>query len=50
MAGEQALENLAFGDDNVGYCIFGVSMLLIGFLCIAVLALHRSKPNYLSLG
>jgi hypothetical protein len=48
--GSTILNNLAFGDDTVSYCIMGLSLLLIGYFILAVFFLHRSKPHFMPLG
>jgi len=48
--GEAFLDSLAYGNTSVGDAVLGTSMLLIGFLLIAVTVLHLSKQKYLPLG
>ena len=48
--GQQALGTLGFDSHSVSYPIFGLSMLLIGFLCLGYFFLSRQKSTFLTLG
>ena len=48
--GQQALATLGFDSHTVSYPIFGLSMLLIGFLLLGYFFLSRQKSTFLTLG
>lgn len=48
--GAEVIESLSFDGHTVSYPVFGLGMLLIGFLIIAFFILDKSKLNFLPLG
>ncbi len=48
--GAEILQSLSFQNRPTGDAVFGLSMLLIGFLTSAIVILDRSKLSYTPLG
>lgn len=48
--GAEVIESLSFDGHTVSYPVFGLGMLLIGFLLIAFFILDKSKLTFLPLG
>jgi hypothetical protein len=48
--GAEVIESLSFESHTVSYPVFGLGMLLIGFLLVAFIILDKSKLTFLPLG
>lgn len=48
--GAEVIESLSFDAHTVSYPVFGLGMLLIGFLLVAFIILDKSKLTFLPLG
>lgn len=47
--GQEVLDSLSMGTHSLSYALFGLSMMFLGYLLIAVWILFRNKPTYLPL-